>query len=293
MIPRGRLTTRRPATALVSAILLALSAWTASSARAAVPSRTGITAVAQRGFTITGSLGEAFTTRTVTGQLTTAGVPNHVVVTETGTGRVLSNRIGKATLVGASLLHSGYVQWDITARAHGDLYALHLPPVLPGGGGFFDADLQIDFAGGVNGSWQIPMFDGTITGGPGYLAHLAGIRTLSISGSLGEPFTAYTITATVSRNTIPTHVVVTATSTATVVSTRTTTATLIGASWLHTGFLQWDVTGGRVANGDLYYLHLPAVLPAAGGFFDADLEVAFAGGANGGLQIPMFDGTVH
>ena len=34
--------------------------------------------------------------------------------------------------------------------------------VLPGNGGFFDADLDIEFAGGANGAWQIPMFDCTV-----------------------------------------------------------------------------------------------------------------------------------
>ncbi len=49
---------------------------------------------------------------------------------------------------------------------------------------------------------------------------------------------------------------------------------------------------GRFANGDLYHLNIPPVLPPAGGFFDADLDIAFAGGVNGGWQIPMFDCAV-
>lgn len=38
-----------------------------------------------------------------------------------------------------------------------------MPPVLPAVGGFLDADLEIDFAGGTQGNWQIPMFDYTVT----------------------------------------------------------------------------------------------------------------------------------
>jgi hypothetical protein len=34
------------------------------------------------------------------------------------------------------------------------------------------------------------------------------------------------------------------------------------------------------------------VLPRVGGFFDADLEIQFAGGASGGVQVAMFDCTV-
>lgn len=36
-----------------------------------------------------------------------------------------------------------------------------IPPVLPGQGGYFDADLQILYNGGLNGNIQIPMFDCT------------------------------------------------------------------------------------------------------------------------------------
>ena len=45
---------------------------------------------------------------------------------------------------------------------NGDLFHLNVPPVLPPIGGYFDADLDIEFAGGANGSWQIPMFDCTV-----------------------------------------------------------------------------------------------------------------------------------
>jgi hypothetical protein len=42
--------------------------------------------------------------------------------------------------------------------------------VLPGDGGFFDGVLEIELAGGANGSLQIEMFDGTVTGGPALLS---------------------------------------------------------------------------------------------------------------------------
>jgi len=115
-----------------------------------------------RSFTCTGSLGEAFTVRTVTGRLTTAGAPTGVSVIEPG-GIVSSSHPERATLVGvagSSWLHAGYNNWDITGpNPNGDLFHLHVPPVLPRVGGYFDADLEILFAGGAGGGWQIPMFD--------------------------------------------------------------------------------------------------------------------------------------
>jgi hypothetical protein len=46
---------------------------------------------------------------------------------------------------------------------------LHISPVLPGNGGCFDAELEIAFDGGANGSLQISMFDCTVSGGPALL----------------------------------------------------------------------------------------------------------------------------
>ena len=116
-----------------------------------------------RTFSCTGSLGEALTERTVTGKLTSRNVPYEVSVVPTSTGIVESLRTRRATSNGASWLHAGYVDWNVTGpNPDGNLYHLHLPPVLPGAGGFHDADLEILFAGGVNGSWQIPMFDCTV-----------------------------------------------------------------------------------------------------------------------------------
>ena len=90
-------------------------------------------------------------------------MPYQVIVALPGPGAVVSNRTGKAALVGPSWLHTGFTEWDVTGHAQGgDLYHLNLPPVLPGNGGFVDADLDIEFAGGTNGSWQIPMFDCTV-----------------------------------------------------------------------------------------------------------------------------------
>jgi hypothetical protein len=98
--------------------------------------------------------------RTVTGLLTGSSIPYQVSVTQTGTGTVDSTRVRQAALVGASWLHAGYTEWDVTGRnPNGDVFLLNLPPVLPGNGGYFDADMEIQFAGGANGGWQIPMFD--------------------------------------------------------------------------------------------------------------------------------------
>jgi hypothetical protein len=113
-----------------------------------------------RSFTCSGSLGEAFTARTVSGGLTGRTIPRDVTVSGPAPTAILDRRPGQAAQAGPSALHAGYLAWDITGRGSaGDLYTVHVPPVLPARGGFFDADLEIAFAGGANGSWQIPMFD--------------------------------------------------------------------------------------------------------------------------------------
>jgi hypothetical protein len=115
-----------------------------------------------RSFTCTGGLGELFTIRTVQGSLTAKNRPEGVVVQDAA-GVVESTRSRLAGLIGPSWLHAGYVEWDITGHnPNGDLFRLNLPAVLPPAGGYFDADLDIEFAGGVDGSWQIPMFDCTV-----------------------------------------------------------------------------------------------------------------------------------
>jgi hypothetical protein len=59
--------------------------------------------------------------------------------------------------------HTGYTAWEASGpNPNGDVLTLHAPPVLPPAGGFFDADLQIAFAGGADGEWQIPMLDCTV-----------------------------------------------------------------------------------------------------------------------------------
>ncbi len=256
---------------------------TAAPAQAAAPPRS---------FSCSGGLGEPFTVRTVSGLLTAGTVPYNVIVALPGPGAVVSNRTGKAALVGPSWLHAGYTEWDVTGHTqNGDLYHLNLPPVLPGNGGFFDADLEIDFAGGADGNWQIPMFDCTVTGGPARLSTPSGPRSFSCTGGLGEAFTIRTVTGQLNQRNRPSGVVVTQTQSGVVESTRARLASLVGPSWLHAGFTEWDVTGHN-PNGDLYRLNLPPVLPPLGGYFDADLEIDFAGGANGNWQIPMFDCTV-
>ena len=250
-------------------------------------------ATSPRSFSCTGGLGEAFTLRTVSGLLTITGVPYQVSVTETGAGIVDSTRARKAGLVGPSWLHAGFTQWDVTGyNPSGDLFFLHIPPVLPGNGGFFDADLEIQFAGGANGGWQIPMFDCTVTGGPAWMSTPAGPRRFTCTGGLGEAFTFRTVTGQLTWLNAPNHVTVTQTGSGAVDSARLRKPTLIGPSWLRSGYNEWDVTGHN-ANGDLFFLNLPPVLPGVGGFFDADLEIQFSGGANGGWQIPMFDCTVN
>ena len=249
-------------------------------------------AYSPREFSCSGSLGEPFTQRTVTGKLTLGHVPYDVRVIQTGTGVEESHRIRRGENGGASWLHAGYVDWNVTGpNPDGNLYRLHLPPVLPGNGGFHDADLEILFAGGTAGGWQIPMFDCTVTGGPAFLSTPAGVRSFTCQGTLGEPFTQRTVTGKYTSANVPYDVRVIQTSTGTEESHRIRRGQNGGASWLHTGYVDWNVTGPN-PDGNLYRLHLPPVLPAVGGFHDADLEILFAGGTAGGWQIPMFDCTV-
>jgi len=242
-----------------------------------------------RAFSCTGGLGEPFTFRTVAGLVTNTNVPFQVTVTQTASGVVDSTRLRKGVLVGPSWLHAGYTDWNVTGwNAGGDLYHLHIPPVLPGNGGFFDADLEILFAGGTAGGWQIPMFDCSVTGGPAWMSTPVGPRSFTCTGGLGEAFTFRTVAGQLTWRNVPFGVTVTQTYAGLVDSTRLRRAALLGPSWLHAGYLEWDVTG-RNPSGDLFHLNTPPVLPKAGGFFDADLEVLFAGGTAGGWQIPMFD----
>jgi hypothetical protein len=244
-----------------------------------------------RTFLCSAGLGEAFTQRAVTGELTNTARPVAVTVTRTANGTVDSYRAKAATLVGPSVLHPGYTEWNVTGpNPNGDTFHLSIPPVLPGAGGFFDADLDIEFAGGANGGWQIPMFDCTVSGGPASLSTPYGSRTFSCTGSAGEAFTTRTVAGSLTRQNQPLTVTVSDAGGAPV-DHLNKRARLVGASRLHTGYTQWDITG-PTSNPDLYYLHVPPVLPKPGGFFDADLEIEFAGGANGNWQIPMFDCTV-
>jgi hypothetical protein len=87
--------------------------WRAALATAAVVA-VGVTAAQPAGattglrsFSVSGTAGEAFTARTVTGQLTLLGVPVNGKVIETGSGVVDSTRAGLAALLGRSSLHPG------------------------------------------------------------------------------------------------------------------------------------------------------------------------------------------
>jgi len=244
-----------------------------------------------RAFHCAGNAGEAYTAKTVTGLLTQTGIPYQVVVTNS-TGANDSTRTRRAAQLGASALHTGYVEWDVTgAGASGDLYRLNLPPVLPGGGGYVDADLEVLLAGGANGSLQIPMFDCTVTGGPTQLSTPPGPRTFTCTGAL-DITTRYTVTGRLRTTNTPFQVTVTHLSTGAVESAIKGNATLVGPSWLHTGYTNWNVSDGKNPDGNLYYLNTPPVLPPAGGYFDADLDVEYSGGTNGALQLPLFDCTI-
>lgn len=272
---------------IVRSVALTIAAVAAFSAFAQ-PAAAGLT----RTFTCSGTAGDVFTAYTVTGQLNLLAVPMNVRVARTGSGVVESSRTGHAALLGASTLHAGFVAWDVTGPNPDDnTYTVHMPRVLPGGGGFFDADLEVAFAGGANGELQIPMFDCTVSGGPQLLS-IPGPRSFSCTGDLGEPFTFRTVAGGLSFLNVPRNVRVTQPGSGIVDSSHSGPASSLGPSWLHAGYTAWDITGPN-PNGDVFVLHAPPVLPPAGGYFDADLEIQFAGGADGEWQIPMFDCTTR
>lgn len=272
----------RPVLAAAAAVVAALALLAVpASAMASAPK-----AWTPRSFTCSGSLAD-LGTYTVTGQIT-GNVPYRLAVAHNGS--VVFKHPGKATPLGSSVLHPGYLQWDVTgAGVGGDLYYLSIPPVLPGQGGYFDADLEILYNGGQDGSNQLPMFDCTVTGGSPVLSFPPGPRSFNCAGNDAE--VARTVTGSLTPRSVPRAVTVTQTGTGTVVSEHLGRASLIGPSALHSGYLEWDITGAG-AGGDLYHLSTPPVLPAHGGYFDADLEILFNGGQDGNVQIPMFDCTV-
>lgn len=271
--------------ALFTALILPALPATAASAAPAAPAAQA--AWTPRAFTCSGTLAD-LGTFTVTGLLPGNNVPYHLTVTHGAA--VLSSHPGKAIALGDSPIHAGYRQWDITgAGANGDLYYLDIPPVLPGQGGYFDADLEVLYNGGLDGANQIPMFDCTVTGGPPSLSTPPGPRSFTCSGNDAE--VARTVTGSLNRQNNPYAVTVTQTGTTVVFSRRLARAALLGPSPLHSGYVEWDITG-PAAHGDLYHLSTPPVLPPPGGFFDADLQILFNGGQNGNIQIPLFDCTV-
>lgn len=268
---------------LAAALVVAAAAIVPFAAPTAAASTT------DRAFACSGNAGDIYSQYTVTGSLKSGGRPYAVTITQTATATTLL-RTTAATSLGASTLHAGYTTWDITAaNPNGDTYALHAPAVLPGAGGYFDADLEVLWAGGAAGGLQVPFFDCTVKGGPASLASPSGTRTFSCRGSLGLARTDRTVTGTLNSRNVPASVKVVETATGTVASTRTKPAKL-GASTLHVGYTDWNVTGSNAA-GNAYALHIPPVLPAAGGYFDGLLEITFAAG--GAWQIPMFDCTVR
>jgi len=258
----------------------------AATAAAALIGPASAEASTPRTFTCSGSL-DYYTQFTVTGQFSENDRPMAVSVTSvTGASSKLA---GRARSLGASLVHPGYVTWDVTgAGAAGDLYHLSTPKVLPGGGGYFDADLEVLYAGGVNGSNAIPMMFCTVTGGS---VSVSKTRTFSCTGTPSDPLTKTTVTGKLDRTGRPTSAtVVGATGT---LSTRTTPATSLGASWFQTGYTDWDITGpdATASTGDTFDLHFPNVVPPSGGYVHALLEITYAAG--GAMQVEMADCTIR
>ncbi len=237
----------------------------------------------------TGNAGPAYTQRTVTATITAAHKVRGIVVRDQ-TGAVASRRTTAGASLGASDIHSGYVAWDVTGtNPEADLYQLHLPPVLPGRGGFTDADLVIQWAGGANGSLQIPMFDCRISGGTWAQAHPAGLRHFVCTTTPGELGTNYRVKGTLGSASRPRNTVVSNDLGAKV--HRATRAGRLGASVLHTGYTTWNLTAANPDH-NRYRLHVAPILPPRGGYFDADLEVLLNGGADGSLQLLAFDCSV-
>lgn len=280
-------TTRRRArgVALLLAVVGALAAVVIG------PASPASAATGDRTFVCHGNLGRADTFRTVSGSLSYSGHPYAVTVVADSTGAVVSNRLSWASGATPSWLHTGYTQWNITGgNPAGDMYYLHIPPVLPGNGGFFDADLEILFSGGALGSWQIPAFDCTVVGGPAALSSGGGARVFTCHGTAGDYYTAMTVTGSLTLSNRPVGAIVTQDATGIELSHRVRRAGIVGPSVTHPGYTEWDITG-LADPGTTYHLSTPPVLPRVGGFFDAELDITYPAGG-GGLQLPMFDCTV-
>lgn len=250
-----------------------------ASAEAATPTRT---------FSCTGQL-DFRTQYTVAGSVIDKGQPYAVTVTNAALGGVVNSLRGKAASAGASAIHPGYRAWNITgANAGTDVYLLHAPGVLAGPGGFFDADLEVQFAGGANGGIQVPMLMCTLGGTA--KVEVAKTRTFSCTGTPAEAATKTDVTGVLNRVNQPSAATVTGVNG--ILSTLKQPAPSAGASWFQTGFTSWDITGpDAIANtGDQFILHVAPVLPGRGGYFHALLEINFAVG--GSWQIDMPDCTV-
>lgn len=233
-----------------------------------------------RSFTCSGNAGDVYTAYTVAGQITALGVLTQIKVTDFS-GAVVSQRY-RGVKLGASPWHAGFTEWNITGpNPDGYVYHLSIPPAPPGGGGFMDADLFIDLAGA--GNVQLPMFDCSVTGGGAYLS-TPPARPFSCEGAV-DVLTHYTITGTITNLNAPKAVRVTNVYSG-LASYRSWKGALVGPSWLHAGYTDWNVTGPGMG-GDIYHLNIPPVLPPVGGYFDADLDIELAVG--GGVQVPIFD----
>lgn len=267
--------------------ILRAAAVAAGAALVLTAGATTASAASTRTFACSGAV-DRYVAYTVTGSITEKNQPYAVSVLWQTTGGTVATVAGRAPSLGASIVHAGYVAWDLTgAQSAGDLYQLSTPPVLPGGGGYFDADLEVLYAGGANGSNVLSMTNCTVLGAR---VEVAKVRTFSCTGTPAEAATTRTVTGSLTRSNQPYQVKVTDPA-GVALSTRARNAALVGASWIQPGFTQWNVTGPN-AGTDLYYLHVPPVLPGKGGYFDGVLEIEYDGGAAGNWQVVLTDCTV-
>ena len=219
--------------------LLRASAVAAGAALILTAGATTASAASPRTFSCSGAV-DRYVAYTVTGSLTAKSQPYAVSVVWQTTGATVAGVAGRAPSLGASLVHAGYVTWNLTGpQSAGDLYQLSTPPVLPGGGGFFDADLEVLYAGGANGSNVLTMTNCTVAGAR---VEVAKVRTFSCTGIPAEAATTRTVTGSLNRNIHPNQVKVTDAA-GLALSTRTRSASLVGASWLQAGFQQWTSRG--------------------------------------------------
>ena len=115
-----------------------------------------------RHFVCTTTPGELGTNYRVKGTLGSASRPRNTVVSNDLGAKV--HRATRAGQLGASVLHTGYTTWNLpAANPDHNQYRLHVAPVLPPRGGYFDPDLEVLLNGGVDGSLQLLAFDCSVS----------------------------------------------------------------------------------------------------------------------------------